>query len=153
MKKIMMIGKIGCGKTTLGQRLTGEPVSYRKPQSIQVIGDGIVDTPGEYLEQKQFYSALIVTAVEADVILLLLSATDEQSTFSPRMSSMFGGKPVIGVITKTDLCRDKERIEIGKEILEIAGAQEILEIGFGDDACIETLKSRIEKSSPAIQIP
>ena len=78
MKKIMMIGKIGCGKTTLGQRLTGETVSYRKTQSIQVIGDGIVDTPGEYLEQKQFYSALIVTAVEADVILLLLSATDEQ---------------------------------------------------------------------------
>ena len=153
MKKIMMIGKIGCGKTTLGQRLTGETVSYWKTQSIQVIGDGIVDTPGEYLEQKQFYSALIVTAVEADVILLLLSATDEQSTFSPRMSSMFGGKPVIGVITKTDLCRDKERIEIGKEILEIAGAQEILEIGFGDDACIEMLKSRIEKSSPAIQIP
>ena len=69
------------------------------------------------------------------------------------MSSMFAGKPVIGVITKTDLCRDKERIEIGKEILEIAGAQEILEIGFGDDACFETLKSRIEKSSPAIQIP
>ena len=92
MKKIMMIGKIGCGKTTLGQRLTGETVSYRKTQSIQVIGDGIVDTPGEYLEQKQFYSALIVTAVEADVILLLLSATDEQSTFSPRMSSMFGGR-------------------------------------------------------------
>ena len=29
MKKIMMIGKIGCGKTTLGQRLTGETVSYR----------------------------------------------------------------------------------------------------------------------------
>lgn len=53
---------------------------------------------------------------------------------------------MIGVITKTDLCRDKERTRTGKEILEIAGAQEILEIGFGDEACIETLKSRIENS-------
>lgn len=145
MKKIMMIGKIGCGKTTLGQRLMRETVQYQKTQSIQVIGDGIVDTPGEYLEQKQFYSALIVTAVEADVILLLLSATDKQNTFSPRMSSMFSGKPVIGVITKTDLCSDPERIETGREILEIAGAEEILEIGFGDDGCIEKLESRIDE--------
>ena len=145
MKKIMMIGKIGCGKTTLGQRLMRETVRYQKTQSIQVIGDGIVDIPGEYLEQKQFYSALIVTAVEADVILLLLSATDEQNTFSPRMSSMFSGKPVIGVITKTDLCSDPERIETGREILEIAGADEILEIGFGDDSCIEKLESRIDE--------
>lgn len=144
MKKIMMIGKIGCGKTTLGQRLMRKTVRYQKTQSIQVLGDGIVDTPGEYLEQKQFYSALIVTAVEADVILLLLSATDEQNTFSPRMSSMFCGKPVIGVITKTDLLSDPERIKTGREILETAGAEEIIEIGFDDDGCIEKLKSRID---------
>lgn len=144
MKKIMMIGKIGCGKTTLSQRLTGAEIRYQKTQSIQVIGDDIVDTPGEYLEQKQFYSALIVTAAEADVILLLLSAVDEQNAFSPRMNSMFSGKPIIGVITKTDLCTDAEQIESGKEILEHAGAQEILEIGFGDEACVEMLKNRIE---------
>lgn len=145
MKKIMMIGKIGCGKTTLSQRLLGEPVRYQKTQSIQVIGDDIVDTPGEYLEQKQFYSALIVTAAEADVILLLLSAVDEQNAFSPRMNSMFGGKTVIGVLTKTDLCRDPECLETGHEILENAGASDIFEVGFGDEACIERLRERIER--------
>lgn len=146
MKKIMMIGKIGCGKTTLSQRLTGAEVCYQKTQSIQVIGDDIVDTPGEYLEQKQFYSALIVTAAEADVILLLLSAVDEQNAFSPRMSSMFGGKPIIGVLTKTDLCREPDRLECSYEILENAGALEILEVGFGDEACIEKLREKIEKA-------
>lgn len=144
MKKIMMIGKIGCGKTTLGQRLVGETVRYQKTQAIQVIGDDIVDTPGEYLEQKQFYSALLVTAVEADVILLLLAADDEQNAFSPRMNSMFCGKPVIGVITKTDRCRDPALIEAGREILQNAGAGEVLEIGFGDEGCIGELKNRIE---------
>lgn len=144
MKKIMMIGKIGCGKTTLGQRLVGETVRYQKTQAIQVIGDDIVDTPGEYLEQKQFYSALLVTAVEADVILLLLAADDEQNAFSPRMNSMFCGKPVIGVITKTDLCRDPALIETGREILQNAGAGEVLEIGLGEEACIEALRRVIE---------
>lgn len=144
MKKIMMIGKIGCGKTTLGQRLVGEAVRYQKTQAIQVIGDDIVDTPGEYLEQKQFYSALLVTAVEADVILLLLAADDEQNAFSPRMNSMFCGKPVIGVITKTDLCSDPALIETGREILQNAGAGEVVEIGFGEEECIGRLRETIE---------
>lgn len=145
MKKLMMIGKIGCGKTTLSQRLLGEPVRYQKTQSIQVIGDDILDTPGEYLEQKQFYSALIVTAAEADVILLLLSAADEQNAFSPRMNSMFGGKTVIGVLTKTDLCRDSDCLAAGHEILENAGAEEIFEVGFGDEAGVARLRERIER--------
>lgn len=144
MKKIMMVGKIGCGKTTLSQRLLGMDVSYEKTQSIQVVGDDIVDTPGEYVEQKQFYSALIVTAVEADVILLLCSAIDEQNSFSPRMSSLFSGKPVLGVVTKTDLCADREAIEAAAELLTMAGAQEVLEVGFGDDSCLERLKEKIE---------
>ena len=144
MKKIMMIGKIGCGKTTLSQRLIGQEVSYQKTQSIQIIGNDIVDTPGEYLEQKQFYSALIVTAVEADVILLLLSAVDEQNAFSPRMGSMFCGKPMIGVLTKTDLCADPALLESGREILEVAGVEDVVEIGFGDEDCIERLRERIE---------
>lgn len=144
MKKIMMIGKIGCGKTTLGQRLVGEAVRYQKTQAIQVIRDDIVDTPGEYLEQKQFYSALLVTAVEADVILLLLAADDEQNAFSPRMNSMFCGKPVIGVITKTDLCSDPVLIETGREILQNAGAGEVVEIGFGEEGCIGRLRETIE---------
>lgn len=144
MRKIMMIGKIGCGKTTLGQRLTGQDVHYHKTQAIQVLGSDIVDTPGEYLEQKQFYKALIVTAVEADVILLLLSATDEQNAFSPRMSSMFSGKPVIGVITKTDLCRDPERLREGRELLELAGALAVIETGLDDGESLARLADLIE---------
>ena len=139
-----LLGPSGCGKTTLSQRLIGEQVSYKKTQSIQVIGDDIVDTPGEYVEQKQFYSALIVTAVEADVILLLSSAIDEQNAFSPRMGSLFSGKPVIGVITKTDLCEDPELIEGASEILSMAGAETIIEVGFGDDFCLEKLREAIE---------
>lgn len=144
MKKIMMVGKTGCGKTTLSQRLTGNEIYYKKTQSIQVIGSDIVDTPGEYLEQKQYYRALIVSAVEADVILLLFSATDMQNAFSPRMSSMFCGKRIIGVITKTDLCNEPEKLLAGREILTMAGAREIVEVGFGNEECIERLKHMID---------
>lgn len=146
MKKVMMIGKIGCGKTTLSQRLLGETVRYKKTQAVEVVGSDILDTPGEYLEQKQFYSALIVTATEADIIFLLLAANEEQAVFSPRMNSMFGGKPVIGVITKRDLADDPEQLATDHEILELAGAREIVEIGFGDEAGIDRLKEILEET-------
>ena len=145
MKKLLMVGKIGCGKTTLSQRLLNEEVRYEKTQAIQVLGDDILDTPGEYLEQKQFYHALIVTAVEADVILLLFAANDEQNMFSPRMNSMFGEKPVIGVITKTDLESDPSVLDGIEEILRMAGARRILRVGLGDDACIDALRKAIEE--------
>ncbi len=144
MKKIMMIGKIGCGKTTLSQRLIGEEVSYKKTQALELVGQDILDTPGEYLEQRQFYKALVVTAVEADVILLLASAIDEQTSFSPRMSTMFNEKSVIGVITKIDLAENPEQIQVAKLILEMAGAEVVLQVGFGDDSCIEEVRKVIE---------
>lgn len=144
MRKVMMMGRIGCGKTTLSQRLTGQALRYQKTQAIQVVGEDIVDTPGEYFEQKQFYKALIITAVEADVILLLCSAGEEQNTFSPGMNALFGGKPLIGVITKTDLYGDEAHLATAREILLTAGASEIVETGLDDEESLAALRRLIE---------
>ena len=51
MKKVLLVGSVACGKTTLAQRLNGLVRSYKKTQSIEVIGHTI-DTPGEYLERR-----------------------------------------------------------------------------------------------------
>ena len=150
-KRVMMVGKIGCGKTTLAQRLLDQPVAYQKTQSIQLVGEDIIDTPGEYMEQKAFYKALIVTAVEADAVLLLLDATDEQSALSPGMAGMFPC-PVLGVVTKADLCGDPERLELCRELLELAGAEAVCQVGFGDDAGVARLRALLDggdASSPA----
>ena len=34
MKKTMLIGRTGCGKTTLTQKLMNEEVKYKKTQSV-----------------------------------------------------------------------------------------------------------------------
>ena len=47
MKKLIFIGNIACGKTTLCQRLNGMEMSYKKTQALEVIHETI-DTPGEY---------------------------------------------------------------------------------------------------------
>lgn len=51
MKKIILMGRVGCGKTTLTQALRGKKIHYHKTQYINHY-DVIIDTPGEYAETK-----------------------------------------------------------------------------------------------------
>lgn len=67
MKKAMFIGPIGCGKTTLIQRLNEMEIKYNKTQTIEYY-DNIIDTPGEYVEHRFMYSNLMTSAMGADVI-------------------------------------------------------------------------------------
>lgn len=136
MKRIMMVGKISSGKTTLSQRLTREALEYRKTQAIEVIGDWIIDTPGEYLERRSFYSALLVTSSEADAVLFLHDASDTNSMFAPQLAGMFSC-PVIGVITKSDLAKNGD-IERAEYFLKEAGAVDIfVTSSVEDNGCSE----------------
>lgn len=140
MKKIMLIGHIACGKTTLCQRLNGLKREYRKTQTIEVINHTI-DTPGEYLEHRSFLRGLTVTAVDVDLALFLQDATSERFLFSPGQSVAFP-IPVIGVVTKADIAT-KEQTAQAVELLELAGADPIFCVssvsGEGMDALIEYL--------------
>lgn len=46
MKKIMLVGRSGAGKTTLTQAMKGRRITYHKTQYINNY-DVIIDTPGE----------------------------------------------------------------------------------------------------------
>lgn len=101
MKKIILNGRVGCGKTTLTQALKGEKIQYYKTQYINHY-DVIIDTPGEYAENKELARALILYSYEADVVGLLASALEEYSLYSPNLVSM-ATRPVIGIVTQIDM--------------------------------------------------
>lgn len=71
----MFIGAIGCGKTSFIQKLNELQMTYNKTQTIEFYNN-VIDTPGEYVEHRAMYSNLMTTAIEADVIVLMQSATD-----------------------------------------------------------------------------
>ena len=75
MRKIMFIGRSEAGKTTLTQAMKGNTITYHKTQYVNHY-DVIIDTPGEYLQSKNLISALAVFTAEADVIGLLMDATE-----------------------------------------------------------------------------
>lgn len=121
-KKVMLIGSSTCGKTTLSQRINGMKIEYQKTQTIGVINN-IIDTPGEYLENRQLYKGIIVTAADSDLIMFLQDATDERFRFSPGQA-MFFSVPVIGVVSKTDIATP-EQINDAVELLELAGCEKV----------------------------
>jgi len=134
----MLIGKTGCGKTTLTQALNEEDIHYKKTQTVEIIDD-IIDTPGEYIENRTYYKALIVTSVDSDVIAMVQDCTEEDSIFPPSFASIFA-KPVIGIITKTDLCCDEDKLKTAEEVLLSAGVEKIFKVSALDKSGTENLK-------------
>ncbi len=124
MKKVMPIGRVGCGKTLLSQCLTGQERCDKKTQTVEVVGGVAIDTPGEYVENKSFFKALVVTAVEADCILLVQACDDIEFSFSPRMYGMFN-RPMVGVLTKMDLKPAAKQVESIKDLLRLVGAEHV----------------------------
>ncbi len=141
--KVMLIGRTSCGKTTLCQRLAKQELRYQKTQTVQLVGEAI-DTPGEYAENRGLLRGLIVTSADTSLVLLLQSCTDLEMVFSPGMSSAFG-RPVAGVITKTDLTPGPGAVRDAAALLELAGAEHIFEVSAADGTGIQELRQFIEQ--------
>lgn len=122
-KRIILIGRSMAGKTTLCQYISHQDLKYHKTQTVQLLNDNLIDTPGEYLERNYLRGALTVTAVDADIIALVQQADEAGTMFPPGYSSTFG-KPCVGIVTKSDLA-SPEQIEQAKSYLTLAGAQKV----------------------------
>ena len=123
MKRIILIGRSAAGKTTLCQYLNHQDLVYHKTQTVQIINQCMIDTPGEYLERRYMRGALMVTSVDADLIVLVQDATENGTMFPPAYNTMFA-KPAVGIVTKSDIATPHQ-IEKAKKYLKMAGASKI----------------------------
>ncbi len=145
MKKLMLIGRVAAGKTTLTQALRGEEIKYFKTQYVNYL-DTVIDTPGEYTERRETSGALALYAYEADVVGLVLSANEPYSIFSPCLTSMVN-REVIGIITGID--KPDANIPRVRNWLKLAGCKKIFPVssitGEGVEALAEFLREDVKK--------
>lgn len=144
MSKVIFIGKTGSGKTTLCQKLNELEIKYKKTQAVELY-DHAIDTPGEYLENRHYYSALIMTAVDAEIIALIADPTAYESFIPPAFAGSFS-KEVIGIITKINLVKDPADIEKVEERLKEAGVTRIFKVDTIDDVGIKELFEYLGKA-------
>lgn len=100
MKKLILMGRVAAGKTTLTQALKGEQLHYCKTQYISYT-DTIIDTPGEYTQVHGLGAALALYAYEADIVGIVISANEPYCVFPPNIACMVN-REVIGIITGVD---------------------------------------------------
>lgn len=137
MKKAILIGISGCGKTTLIQRLENMQVEYKKTQMVEHYLN-FIDTPGEYIERRGMYRALIVTAADAEVIGLVQECGADTTWLPPAFALSFA-KPVFGVISKADLAKNERDFEYARGVLREAGVEEIFTVSALEDIGLEPL--------------
>ena len=136
MKKLMLIGAVGSGKTTFVQAMMKACLKYKKTQAMEYY-DTIIDTPGEYLESRRYNNALIVASCDCHMVLLFQDASSKNCLFSPNFASVFT-KPVVGIVTKID--EETKDIEYARDCLTLAGAEKIFEISAIKGLGIEELE-------------
>ena len=140
MKKIVLMGRSECGKTTLTQALKGEKIHYHKTQYINHF-DVVIDTPGEYAQTHHLGYALALYSYEADVVGLLLAANEPYSLFPPNITCMVN-RDVIGIVTKIDA--PDARPERAARWLRLSGCRRIFYVNSrtneGDGEILEYLR-------------
>lgn len=121
MKKMILVGRSESGKTTLTQALRGNKIQYHKTQYINY-HDIIIDTPGEYAENKELARALALYSYEADVVGLLISSTEQYSLYGPCITAQ-ANREVIGIVTQID--RPDAMPDRARRWLSLAGCKKI----------------------------
>ncbi len=122
-RKIILVGRSRCGKTTLIRRLHNLDMQYHKTQSIEAWADAI-DTPGEYTDTPFFSrGAAITPAYDADIVCFCHDCGNDICRL-PQMFSMSFARPVIGIVTKADT--EDTPTEQAVTFLENAGARHIV---------------------------
>ena len=148
MKKIILIGRVAAGKTTLTQALRGEDIHYYKTQYINDL-DTVIDTPGEYTELRQTSGALALYAYEADIVGLVLSANEPYSIFSPCIASLVN-REVVGIITGID--KPDANVERVERWLRLAGCKKIFPLSsYTGEGVKELLNYLREDGDPEIE--
>lgn len=135
--KIIFMGRTGSGKTTLCQKLDALELKYKKTQSVELY-DNAIDTPGEYMENRNFYRALIMTAVDAKLIAILGDPTVRDNYIPPAFAGTFA-KEIIGIVTKVAIADSEEDIKRVEMELRQAGAQNIFRVDTVEEIGIEEL--------------
>ena len=103
---------------------------------------GLIDTPGEYMQNHHLGAALALYAYEADVVGLLIAADEDFSLFPPCVTCLVN-REVIGIVTKIDKA-DPKRAE---GWLRLAGCETVFFVNSKTGDGIPELLAHLETNT------
>lgn len=122
MKRIVFVGDVGAGKTTLINALQGDYSLARKTQAIEFNDEGSIDTPGEYFSHPRLYHALINTLVDCDVLVYVHGANNPECRIPAGLLDIYPHMRRFAVISKADYM--DANVPATRELLASRGFEE-----------------------------
>lgn len=140
MKKVMFVGETGAGKSSLISVLSGQPFKSSRALAVEYHGR-FINTPGEFLENRWFYRALITASSDCSFLVFVQDATRPSCLFPPLFASAFN-RTTIGVISKID--EDNAHLVRAERFLTTAGVRNIVQTSARFGTGLEDLTSLLE---------
>lgn len=113
--KVLFIGAVDAGKTSLIQRLTEDRIWEEKTGCV-IYGDWM-DTPGELFENQAFFRRLLQLSNQADLVLWVEDATNLQMGKQLEYRQLIQ-TTILGIATKIDQ-EGTDFLEVSKRMQEL----------------------------------
>ncbi len=138
-KKIMAIGPVGVGKSTLLNTLGLTEKHPGKTSAVKFSAQAL-DTPGEAFEIPHLYHMLITSSVKASLIMMLIDPVRKKSLPCRFIHSLRA--PTIGVMTKMDIA-DPEHLSRNMKALRRSGIKKVFHVSSLTGSGIDSLSEFI----------
>lgn len=97
-----VIGEVDAGKSALITRLVNPEGNQRKTQAPIFYAGSVIDTPGEYVDNRAWNGPLLSTVSGVNTIVYLQPANAARFSAPPGLLRVYPNKRLVGVISKVD---------------------------------------------------
>lgn len=98
-----VIGEVDAGKSALITRLVDPQGNQKKTQVPIYYSGSVIDTPGEYVDNRAWNGPLLATIASVKTILYLQPANASRFSAPDGLLRVYPNKRIIGVISKIDM--------------------------------------------------
>ena len=122
LRSTLWVGSTYSHVETVVQRLLGVKKILSRPMAVYREGNCVL-TPGEYIENPWYFSALLVSSYDVDTVVLGYRLGEPFNPYPPATAGAFN-RNVVGVVIMNDAL-DTSQIGESVRLLRLAGANDI----------------------------
>lgn len=99
---VAFVGEVDAGKSALIDALIDQETQTGKTQAPIFYRGGVIDTPGEFVDNRAWNGALLSTISTVKTIVILQPATAKAMHTPSGLLRVYPNKNIVGVVSKTD---------------------------------------------------
>ncbi len=138
LTNIAIIGEVNAGKSALLDKLIAQNTCTGKTQAPIFYDGYVIDTPGEFVENRAWNGALLSTIANVKTVVCLQPANAKHFAVPSGLLQVYPNKNIVSVISKIDT-NDADIVKACK-LLKLNGLTEpYLQVSIFDQASIDHL--------------